>query len=141
MQQTLAIIKPNCTSNSKSAVIIKMILLEGFAIRTANIHPLSRDQAEEFYAEHVGKEFYGRLIDFMTSDLSWLLILEHPNAVKKWRALMGPTDPEVAMEKSPGSFRALYGDNVTRNAVHGSDSLESAEREIALFHKWFPGPT
>ena len=91
---------------------------------------LSKDKCELFYAEHKERPFFGELVSFMTSGPVVLICLHGENAVLKNRELMGATDPKKA---APGTIRAKHGANVGENAVHGSDSLESAKRELAIF--------
>merc|ERR1712072_70128 len=91
---------------------------------------LTKERAEEFYAEHKGKGFFGGLVEFMTSGNTIALKLERENAIKTWRTVMGPTNFEVAKESAPDSVRALYASSMTKNASHGSDSFDSAKREL-----------
>ena len=91
---------------------------------------LSKDDAEGFYAEHKGKDFFTALIDFMTSGPVQVQILEGLNAISKYRSLMGNTNPKKA---EPGTIRHDFAEAIDANAVHGSDSLESAAREVAYF--------
>ena len=91
---------------------------------------MSQEKAQEFYAEHKERPFFGELVEFMTSRPVVLLALKGENAVLKNREIMGATNPEEAEE---GTIRKLFGDNVGENAVHGSDSTASAERELGLF--------
>ena len=86
--------------------------------------------AEKFYAEHQGKSFYPGLVEFMTSDFAVGMELVAPDAIKKWREVLGPTNSEVAREKAPQSLRARFGTDGQKNCAHGSDSNESAEREL-----------
>ena len=86
----------------------------------------------EFYGEHQGKSFYPTLIDFMTSDYSVGMELLANNAITKWRKFIGPTNSNKAREEAPGSLRALYGEDGTKNACHGSDSPQSVDRELNL---------
>ena len=110
--------------------IISMIEEAGLDIKEANLETLTADEAEGFYEEHRTKPFFAGLVKFMTSGPALLLLLEGENAVEEFRKLMGETDPAKA---SPGSIRKLYGDSIEANCVHGSDSLASAQREIAYF--------
>ena len=88
--------------------------------------------AEQFYAEHVGKDFFPTLEGYMTSDTVLGLELSGPNAIARWREIIGPTKKEVAVEQAPNSLRALYARSTTENLCHGSDSPTSAARELAL---------
>ncbi|CAG0899016.1 unnamed protein product [Darwinula stevensoni] len=94
---------------------------------------LTRDEAAAFYAEHEGKPFYEGLVEFMTSGPIVVMALARKNAVKHWRTLLGPTNTAVAKEERPDSIRAKFGSDGTRNAAHGSDSTESANRELQFF--------
>ena len=94
------------------------------------IQILSKSKAEEFYAEHKARPFFGELVSFMTSGPVMLMCLQGEGAVLKNREIMGATDPKKA---NAGTIRAKFGDNVGENACHGSDSTESAARELALF--------
>lgn len=128
-QQTFAMIKPDAVMAKYTGKIIDRIEQEGFSIIALKKETLSVKQAEEFYAEHQGKKFFPELIEFMTSGPVILMELSKENAVGAWRELMGSTNPEQA---APNTLRKLYGANVGNNAVHGSDSVASAEREIKL---------
>merc|ERR1712154_61818 len=131
IQRTFAFIKPDAFSHSDD--IMKEILEAGFTIIKSRRITLTQEQASLFYCEHRGKPFFNELINHMTSGPVWALMLERPNAVKSWRDLMGATDPKDAKRESPKCIRSLYGTNITKNAVHGSDSIVSAEREIGFF--------
>lgn len=130
MERTLAIIKPNITTKNRIGRIITIIEEEGFKIIRLLMKTLSREEAEKFYVEHKEKVFFENLIRFMTSERVVLLVLEAENAVEKWRYIMGATDP---LKAAPQTIRQLFGESVEANAVHGSDSKESALREIKLF--------
>ena len=110
--------------------IIARIEHEGLKISGLKMMHLSRPQAEGFYAEHKGKPFFDGLIEFMTSGPMCALVLTGENAIEKNREIMGATDPSKAAE---GTLRALYACSMTQNAVHGSDSPKSAQREIGFF--------
>jgi nucleoside-diphosphate kinase len=99
-------------------------------IAAAKIMHMNRDKAQEFYAEHKERPFFGELVDFMTSSPVMVMALTGEGAVMKNREIMGATNPK---EAAAGTIRAEFGDNVGENAVHGSDSLDSAQRELALF--------
>lgn len=117
--------KKNCLGD-----IISMFEANGLKIAGAKIAVLSKGKAEEFYAEHSARPFFGELVSFMTSGPVMLMCLTGENAVLKNREIMGATDPKKA---TPGTVRFKFGDNMGENAVHGSDSVASAERELALF--------
>ena len=130
-QRTFAMIKPNAVNNAQE--ILNIIAANGFTVIAQQRTTLSVERAEQFYAEHRGKFFFPRLTSFMSSGPVYLLVLSKPGAIAHWRLLCGPTNSNTARLDKPNSLRALYGDDGTANAVHGSDSVESAEREICFF--------
>lgn len=130
-EKTLGIIKPDCLS--KMGSIFDRVTSEGFIICQAKMVQLSPKEASEFYAEHEGKPFFERLISFMTSGPIIAFEVTGEEAVTKWREIIGPTDSAVARQEAPGSIRAQFGTDTTRNACHGSDSLESSQREAEFF--------
>jgi nucleoside-diphosphate kinase len=130
VEQTFSIIKPNAMKKNALGDIISMFEANGLKIAGAKISLLTQAKAEEFYAEHKARPFFGELVSFMTSGPVLLMCLQGENAVMKNREIMGATDPKKA---TVGTIRAKFGDNMGENAVHGSDSLESAKRELALF--------
>jgi len=127
---TFSIIKPNAVKKNVMGAIIQKFEENGLKIAAAKLVVLDRSKCEQFYAEHKARPFFGELVDFMTSGPVMLMALAGENAVEKNRKIMGATDPKKA---DPGTIRALFGDNVGENAVHGSDSPASAQRELALF--------
>lgn len=129
-EKTLAIIKPDAMESSFSEAIINHITANGFTIVQQKVTSLRKEQAEGFYAEHKDRPFFGELVEFMVSGPVTLMVLEKENAIKDWRDLMGATDPAEANE---GTIRKQFGASKGHNATHGSDSLESAQREIAFF--------
>lgn len=129
-EMTFSIIKPNAVKKNAMGDIINHFEKNGLKIAAAKLVRLSRAKCEEFYAEHKARPFFGELVEFMTSGPVMLMALSGDNAVAKNRELMGATDPAKA---APGTIRAKHGDNVGANAVHGSDSPASAQRELALF--------
>ena len=132
LERTFSIIKPNATARHLEEEINNKIREAGLnIIASKRIENPSREQFEAFYAEHKGKPFYEGLLEFMTSGPIVVQVLEGEDAIQRYRALMGKTDPAEAAE---GTLRKLYAESKTRNAVHGSDSPESATREIGL---WF----
>lgn len=138
MESTFAFIKPDAYAR-KGAIdgILTRLRKEGFeVVRKSKVH-LSVDQARAFYAEHDGRVFQPALVAFMTSGPSLAMELRKIDAIRGWRALLGPTDSTVAKVKAPNSLRAIYGTDGRRNACHGSDSPQSAEREIALVFDTF----
>jgi len=129
--KTLAIIKPDAVGNGYTGKIIDRIISAGFKIRAARLMHLSHEQAENFYAVHRGRPFYNDLVDFMTSGPCMPMALEHEDAVNAFRELIGATNPAKATE---GTIRKEFAENVQNNAVHGSDSDENAQKEIAFFY-------
>jgi len=129
-EKTLSIIKPDATSRNLIGEIISRFEKNGLKVVAAKMVQLSRDQAGGFYAEHEGKPFFDNLIDYMTSAPVLVQVLEGENAVMLNRSLMGATNPQ---EAEPGTIRADFAESIDANAVHGSDSLQSAKREIAYF--------
>ncbi|XP_076368328.1 nucleoside diphosphate kinase homolog 5-like [Tachypleus tridentatus] len=131
IERTLAIIKPDGVD--KANEIEEIILNEGFTILQKRSLQLTPEQASEFYAEHFGKPFYPSLVTYMSGGPIIVMVLVRENAILHWREVIGPTKPSVARETKPDSIRAKYGGDDERNAVHGSDSSTSAEREIRFF--------
>lgn len=127
---TFSIIKPNAMKKNVIGKIIDKFESAGLSVAGAKLIHMSTDKAEEFYAEHKERPFFGELVSFMTSSPVLVMALAGENAVTRNREIMGATNPEEAAE---GSIRKLYGDNVGENAVHGSDSIESAKRELGIF--------
>ncbi len=131
-EMTFSIIKPNAVKKNAIGDIIAIFEKNGLKIAGAKLVTLSKPLCEEFYGEHKARPFFGELVSFMTSGPVMLMALSGEGAVMKNREIMGATDPAKA---APGTLRKLFGDNVGENAVHGSDSAESAARELALFFK------
>lgn len=129
-EMTFSIIKPNAVKSHAIGDIISMFEAQGLTIAAAKLTVLSRKKAEEFYAEHSARPFFGELVDFMTSGPVMLMALSGEGAIMKNREIMGATDPAKA---AAGTIRKKHGANMGENAVHGSDSPESAARELALF--------
>jgi nucleoside-diphosphate kinase len=130
IEQTFSIIKPNAVKKQAIGPIIQKLENAGLKVAAAKLTAISKSKCEEFYAEHKARPFFGELVTFMTSGPVMLLVLSGENAVLKNRDVMGATDPKKA---TTGTIRALYGDSMGENAVHGSDSPTSASREISLF--------
>ncbi|KAG6551222.1 hypothetical protein Mapa_007148 [Marchantia paleacea] len=133
VERTLGMIKPDCVRNKHVEEIRKIILAQGFSFVKEKDTKLDEAAAKSFYREHNGKDFFPSLIEFMTSGPVHPMILEGEGAIKKWRALMGPTDSNKARITDPNSIRAYFGTDNQMNCVHGSDAPESAAREIAFF--------
>ena len=130
VETTFSIIKPNAMKKNAIGAIIKKFEDNNLKIAAAKLTHLQKGKAEEFYAEHKERPFFGELVEFMTSAPVMLLALSGENAILKNREIMGATNPS---EAEKGTIRAEFGDNVGENAVHGSDSAASAERELSLF--------
>lgn len=130
LQRTLSIIKPDAVKRHLIGAILARFEQQGFNIAAAKMVLLSREEAEGFYAEHQGKPFFEPLVEYMTSAPVFVSVLEKENAVQDYRTLMGTTNPETAAE---GTIRRDFALNQRENSVHGSDSPESAAREIAYF--------
>ena len=130
MERTFAIIKPDAVKNGHTGNIYDRIQKFNFKIIGAKLLRMSQEQAEGFYRIHKEKPFFNDLIKFMTSGPCMVLTLEKENAVESWRKAIGSTNPQEAEE---GTIRKDFASNVQENAVHGSDSNENAQKEIAFF--------
>ena len=130
MEQTLSIIKPDATKRNLTGSINSLIEKNGLRIIAQKRIKMTNDQAEKFYAIHSDKPFFRDLVHYMTSEPGVVQVLEGLNAVKKYREVMGATNPENAEE---GTIRKLFALNVQENSVHGSDSDENAKSEIEFF--------
>lgn len=130
MDLTLAIIKPDAVAARHTGRIIQRIQEDGFQIRAMRLVHLTRRQAEGFYAVHRERPFFAGLTTFMSSGPAVVLALESSDAIKKWRTLMGATDPAKA---DPGTIRKEFGTSIERNATHGSDAPETAAFEVGYF--------
>ena len=128
--RTFAIITPDAVKNKYTGQIYDRILKANFKILGAKLLQMTVEQAESFYAVHQEKPFYNDLVNFMTSYPCMVLALEKENAVAEWRKTIGSTNPKEAEENT---IRSDFATNVQENAVHGSDSNENAEKEIAFF--------
>ncbi|KAJ3013715.1 Thioredoxin domain-containing protein 3 [Thoreauomyces humboldtii] len=131
VERTLALIKPDVYGLHKDAIIRKVQEASFVIVKESEV-VFSAEKAGEFYGEHKGKPFYDTLVGWMSSAPIYAMVLEKEGAVKGWRELAGPTNSETARKDAPESIRALYGTDGSQNAVHGSDSIASATREIAL---------
>ena len=130
LERTLAIIKPDAVQGRLAGRIIQRIEEAGFQIRAIRRVHMTKAQAEGFYAVHRERPFFASLTEFMSSGPSIPLVLEAPDAIKKWRALMGATDPAKA---EAGTLRKDFAASIERNATHGSDAPETAAYEIGYF--------
>jgi nucleoside-diphosphate kinase len=131
-EQTLSIIKPDAVESNHIGAIITRFERAGLKIVAARMMHLSKEQAQEFYAVHKARPFFGELVDFMISGPVMVMVLEGPNAVLKNREIMGATNPKDA---APGTIRADFAVSIDKNAVHGSDSAENAKIEVNFFFK------
>ncbi len=127
---TLAIIKPDALAAAKTGLIIAHLEKSGFRIRAARLARLTRPEAEAFYEVHRQRPFYAPLVAFMTSGPCLPMVLEHADAVSHLRTVIGATDPAEAAQ---GTVRRLYAESKERNAIHASDSVVNALREVAFF--------
>ncbi len=130
MATTLTIIKPDAVAAGSAGKILALLQEKGFVIRGLKMLRLSTEQARAFYAVHKERPFYNDLVEFMTSGPVIPAALEHDNAVPYLREVMGATN---SAEAADGTVRALYGTNIERNAIHGSDSADNAAIETAFF--------
>ncbi|QSX31301.1 MULTISPECIES: nucleoside-diphosphate kinase [Shewanella] len=130
IERTFSIIKPDAVAKNHIGAIYNRFESAGLKIVAAKMVHLTKEQAEGFYAEHSERPFFGALVSFMTSGPIMVQVLEGENAVLANREIMGATNPAQAAR---GTLRADYADSIDENAVHGSDALASAEREIAYF--------
>jgi|SRR5215210_3385218 len=134
-ERTLVLIKPDAMRRGLAGEILSRFERQGLELRAARLVEVDRKFAEEHYAEHAEKPFYGELVEFITSGPTLALVLEGEGAIAGVRATMGATNPADA---TPGSIRGDLALSMPDNLVHGSDAPESAAREIAL---WFPDGT
>jgi nucleoside-diphosphate kinase len=130
IERTLAIIKPDAVERHLAGRILHRIEDEGFQIRAMRRLQLSKRQAEGFYAVHRERPFFKSLTEFMASGPAIVAVLEAPDAIRKWRGLMGATDPAKA---DAGTLRKEFAQSIERNATHGSDAPETAAFEIGYF--------
>ena len=133
MQRTLVLVKPDGVRRGLAGEVISRLERKGLTLVAMELRTLDRASAEEHYGEHRERPFFGELVDFITGGPLVALVVEGPNAVAGTRRLMGVTNP---VESTPGSIRGDYALEIGQNLVHGSDSPESAAREIGIF---FPG--
>jgi nucleoside-diphosphate kinase len=131
-EKTFAIIKPDAVAKGVAGQILARIEQAGFKVRGLRLTHLSKREAEGFYAVHSARPFFGSLTDFMSSGPCIVMCLEAPDAIKKWRTLMGATDPAKA---DAGTLRKEFGGSIENNATHGSDAPETAAFEIGYFFR------
>ena len=132
-ERTLVLVKPDGVARNLVGEVLGRIERKGLRIIALEMRTLDRATAEAHYGEHVGKPFFADLVEFITSGPVVAAVVEGPDAIVQWRAMMGPTNPVNA---APGTIRGDLASVMAQNVTHGSDSPESAAREIALF---FPG--
>ena len=132
-ERTLILIKPDGVERGLIGKIISRIERKGLKLTAMDLRVADKATAEKHYAEHADKPFFGELVDFITSAPLVAGVVEGPRAIEAWRQLAGGTDP--VSKATPGTIRGDFALEVSTNVVHGSDSPESAEREIAI---WFP---
>ena len=132
-ERTLILIKPDGVERGLIGEIISRIERKGLKLTAMDLRVADKATAEKHYAEHADKPFFGELVDFITSAPLVAGVVEGPRAIEAWRQLAGGTDP--VSKSTPGTIRGDFALEVSTNVVHGSDSPESAEREIAI---WFP---
>jgi nucleoside-diphosphate kinase len=130
MERTLILVKPDAFARNLTGEIIARFERKGLALAALKQMTMSRELAEQHYAEHVGKPFFGELVDFITSGPLVAMVLEGESAVEAARQVIGATNP---LQASPGSIRGDYATAVGQNMVHGSDAQASAAREAGLF--------
>jgi nucleoside-diphosphate kinase len=132
VERTLVLVKPNGVARGLIGEVIGRLEKRGLTIKAARMLMVSEDLASRHYAEHVGKPFYADLVAFITSAPVFAMVVAGPSAVSVVRTMMGATDP---LKAAPGTVRGDFGLDMGENIVHSSDSVESGEREIALFFK------
>jgi nucleoside-diphosphate kinase len=131
-ERTFAIIKPDAVRARYAGRILSRIEEAGFAIRALRLTHLTKREAEGFYAVHRARPFFASLTDFMSSGPCIVMALEAPDAIRRWRALMGATDPGKA---DAGTLRKEFGASIEHNATHGSDAAETAAFELGYFFR------
>ncbi len=132
MERTFAIIKPDAVRSRKAGRILARVEDAGFTIRAMRMQHLTRQDAEGFYAVHRERPFFASLTEFMSSGPCIVMALEAPDAIKRWRTLMGATDPAKAED---GTLRKEFGTSIGNNATHGSDAPETAAFELGYFFR------
>lgn len=129
-ERTLVLIKPDGVSRGLVGAILARIEARGYTLEALELRTLTKEIAEAHYGEHSDKPFFGELVDFITSAPLVAAVATGPGVIGAWRTMMGATDP---LKSAPGTIRGDYAHTLSENVVHGSDSPESAAREIALF--------
>ena len=132
MERTFAIIKPDAVAAKHTGRILQRIEEAGFTIRAMRLMHLTQKQAEGFYVVHRERPFFSSLTRFMSSGPCVVMALEAPDAIRKWRTLMGATDPAKA---DPNTLRREFGKSIENNATHGSDAPETASFELGYFFR------
>lgn len=132
IEQTLSIIKPDAVAKNAIGAIISRFEKAGLRVAAARMLHLTKTQAEQFYAVHSARPFFPALVSFMSSGPVLVMVLEGENAIALNRQIMGATNPKDA---APGTIRADFAESIDHNAVHGSDSQETAQQEVAFFFK------
>ena len=132
MERTFAIIKPDAVKARHAGQILQRIEEAGFGVLALRLQHLSKTEAEGFYAVHRARPFFGSLTDFMSSGPCIVMCLEGEDAIRKWRTLMGATDPAKA---DSGTLRKQFGTTIEFNATHGSDAPETAAFELGYFFR------
>ena len=132
MERTFAIIKPDAVRKKLAGKILQRIEEAGFSVKAMRLMHMTKKEAEGFYAVHAARPFFGSLTDFMSSGPCVVMALEAPDAIKKWRATMGATDPAKA---DAGTLRKDFGESIEFNATHGSDAPETAAFELGYFFR------
>ena len=130
VERTLAIVKPDAVQRKLTGKILQRIEESGLQIRAMRLVSLTRHEADGFYMVHRDRPFFGSLTTFMSSGPAVVMVLEAEHAIRKWRTLMGATDPAKA---EPGTLRKEFAESIERNATHGSDAPETAAYEIGYF--------
>lgn len=131
MERTFLMIKPDAVQRNLIGEVVSRLERKGLKLAAAKLYQANEDLAKEHYAEHAEKPFYNKLVSFITSGPVFAMVVEGKNVVEVTRTIVGETNPTKA---APGTIRGDYGIDLGRNIIHGSDSNESAEREIGL---WF----
>ena len=132
IERTLVIVKPDAFEKGATGKILDIFLSEGFSLKAMKLFRFTKEQAMGFYIVHKDRPFYQELVEFMCSGPVVACVLEGEDAIKRVREIIGPTDSQEARRIAPNSIRAMFGTDKGKNAVHASDSLESAQYEISF---------